>query len=97
MQGHHGTPFRLNLACKSRTLSNLPEVQESLPSSTLVLSVYRQSLKHSSLVQLQVFSIESGCVTIKAELALVCIPQYAAAYTGKHVMHFYYALVHGAS
>ena len=32
-------PFRLNLACKNRILSNLPEVQQSLPAATLVLSV----------------------------------------------------------
>ena len=45
-------PFRLNLACKNRILSNLPEVQQSLPGGTLVLplqSSYKQLLEHLNL------------------------------------------------
>ena len=52
-QGAMDPPF--HLACKNRILSNLPEVQQSLPAGNLVLFVqssYKQSLEHLNL-QLQ--------------------------------------------
>ena len=70
-------PFRLSLAYENRTLSNLPEVQQSLPVSALVLSVqssYKLSLKHlkpgTAAMAGSTKCTKSGHVTIKVGMVL---------------------------
>ena len=52
ISGCHWYSFRVRLGCKDGTLSNLPEIQQSLPASALFSSVqfsYKQSLEHWNL------------------------------------------------